>query len=330
VVKLVKVLITGSNGFLGSHLVDFCISNNHVVYGLDHPSASFYNLKHHFNERKSLVKLKKKKFCGKKILIPSDEPHLSFLECELSDDRLLEHIIRELKPELIFHFAAQPYVLRSWEDPVETIETNVIGTLNIFEPIKKYDIKSRVILACSSTEFGSTAYKGEPLKEDDPLLALHPYGISKVAAELLSRQYWINFKIETINLRFFNLTGTRRVNDVTSDFIQNVARIELGLQPPTIEVGNLEPYRDFLDVRDAVEAIWTSATKGTPGETYHVCSGKKTQIKELLAIALSFTNKQIEVKKNVDHKWMKALLLVIIRKYERNSDGPRPIHWRRP
>ncbi|GAG10461.1 unnamed protein product, partial [marine sediment metagenome] len=120
------------------------------------------------------------------------------------------------------------------------------------------------------------------------------------------RQYYINFGIETINLRFFNLTGIRRTNDAASDFIRKVAQIELGLKEPVIEVGNLNPFRDILDVGDAIRAIWLTATKGTPGETYHICTKQKIQIRELLDNALSFSQKKIKVVKNVPHKLRKT------------------------
>jgi len=273
-----------------------------MVYGLDRPLASFKNLVHYTDGESDSHKLPRKKFCNEKILIEINNKNLKFLECDITNSKLLEQIIIKIKPDYIFHFGAQPYIIPSWEDPINTIEVNVIGTLNVFEPIKKHGIKTRVIVACSATEFGTTATIGRPLKESDPLLALHPYGISKIAAELLSRQYYLNFEIESINLRFFNLTGTRRTNDAPSDFIRTIAQIELGLKEPWIEVGNLSPYRDYLDVMDAVNGIWLAATKGSPGETYHVCSGKKIQIKELLENCLSLSSKKIKVKENVGTK----------------------------
>jgi GDP-4-dehydro-6-deoxy-D-mannose reductase len=300
------ILITGSNGFLGSHLIDLCLKKDFKIYGLDRPSSSFRNLTRYTNGIEFFSKKHRKKFLGKKIQIASNRENLIFLECDIKNRSLLENIIEEIKPKLLFHFGAQPYIIPSWEDPVNTIETNVIGTINVFEPIKKYNLKTRVILACSATEFGTTTNIGRPLKEIDPLLAIHPYGISKIAAELLSRQYYINFGIEVINLRFFNLTGIRRTNDAPSDFIRKIAQIELGLKEPVIEVGNLNPYRDILGVGDAINAIWLTSTKGTPGETYHVCTNQKIQIRELLDISLSFSQKNIKVIENVSHKLRKT------------------------
>ncbi|MFX1325756.1 MAG: GDP-mannose 4,6-dehydratase, partial [Promethearchaeota archaeon] len=238
--------------------------------------------------------------------IPTDNKCLTILECDIKNGPLLGNILRDVKPDYLFHFAAQPYIISSWEDPIDTFETNVLGTINIFEPIRQYSIKARVVLACTSAEYGTSSKLNRPLKESDPLLAIHPYGISKIAAELLARQYYINFEIETINLRFFNQTGIRRTNDAPSDFIRKVAQIELGQTEPILEVGNLIPYRDFTDIRDTIQAIWLAATKGKPGETYNVCSNKKIQIHELLDTILSFSKKKIKVIENTLQKLRKV------------------------
>jgi GDP-4-dehydro-6-deoxy-D-mannose reductase len=297
-----KIIITGANGFIGSHLIDFCIERDKMVFGLERPNQIYRNLSHYTEGKTDFSETEKNTTFNENIEIKTNNKHLRLLECDIKNAQLLDKIIREINPTLIFHFGAQPLVMPSWEDPVDTIETNVIGTINVFEAIKKHKIKTRVILACSSAEYGTTTSLNRPLKETDPLLAIHPYGISKIAAELLARQYFINFGIEIINLRFFNQTGPRRRGDATSDFIKQVAQIELGISDPVIEVGNLEPYRDFTGIKDSIRAIWLAANQGTPGETYNICSGKKLQIRQILDIALSFTSKQIEVKENIKKK----------------------------
>lgn len=307
-----NILITGSNGFIGSHLIDLCLQKGYCVYGLDRPNSSFKNLIHYTEGREKFGKGDKKKLCGEKILIQSANAHLAFVECDVKNSNLLAKIILEIKPKYLFHLGAQPYIIPSWKNPTDTIETNVIGTINVFEPIKIHKLNTRIILACTAAEFGTTANIGRPLKETDPLLAIHPYGISKVAADLLSRQYFLNFGVESVNLRFFNITGVRRVNDAASDFVRNIAQIELGKSEPVIEVGNLSPYRDILDVRDALSAIWLGATRGSPGEVYHVCSGEKIQIQKLLNIVLSFSSKQIKVIDNTKAKLRKTDEDVII------------------
>ncbi len=300
------ILITGANGFIGAHLIDFCIAKKFEIYAIERPDQIYRNLSHYTKGKLTFTNDEKLEFLGESIIIPTDNKKLTILECDVNNAMLLEKIIKEVNPIFIFHFAAQPYISPSWEDPVGTIETNVVGTINIFEPIKKNELQTRVILACTSAEYGTSTQLNRPLKESDPLLALHPYGISKIAAELLARQYYINFGIEIINLRFFNQTGIRRVNDAPSDFVRKVAQIELELTDPVIQVGNLDPYRDFTDIKDSIYAIWLAATEGKPSETYNICSSKKIQIRKLLNIILSFSKKKIEVVENVPQKLRKV------------------------
>ncbi|MFX0037000.1 MAG: GDP-mannose 4,6-dehydratase [Candidatus Hermodarchaeota archaeon] len=301
-----KILITGANGFLGSHLVDFCIKEGKKVYGIDLPDRPLQNLNHYTDGKLVFTFEEKLKVFNTFVQIPTTNENFVFLECDLENASLLENIIIKINPKYIFHFGAQPLVLPSWKDPITTIKTNVIGTINIFEPVKKHRLKTRVIVACTSAEYGTTTSINRPLKETDPLLAIHPYGISKIATELLARQYYINFGIEIINLRFFNQTGPRRKGDATADFISKIAKIELGLSEPIIEVGNLNPYRDFTGIKDSLKAIWLAAINGKPGETYNVCSGRKIQIRQILNIALSFSSKNIEIRENIPQKLRKT------------------------
>ena len=290
-----RILITGANGFIGSHLTDLCISKGYEVFAVDLPGRPFKNLKQYIRKSNSQDKDKRLIIFGKNIQVPTLKDNLKIIECDLKNKNLLENIILEIKPRYIFHLGAQSLILPSWEDPINTIEANVIGTINIFEPIKKHKIKTRVILPGTSTEFGTTSTIGRPLKEIDPLKAVHPYGISKIAAELLGRQYYINFGIECVIVRFFNQTGPRKTVGAATDFIRKVAQIDLGLVDPIIEVGNLDSYRDFTGIKDTMQAVWLAATKGKPGEIYHVCSSKKLYIRKLLEIALSFSSKKIDV-----------------------------------
>ena len=297
-----KIIITGADGFLGSHLTDFLLPKDYLLYCLKVPNHPVENLTHYTKGKSNFEKNGKKEFLGKKIEIPTINDLIKIIECDIKNGELLEEIIKKVKPKYIFHFAAQPYVIPSWKDPINTIEINAIGTINVFEALKKHKIATRVIVACSSAEYGTTTNKNQPLTEKDRLLAVHPYGISKVATELLARQYYINFGIEAVNLRFFNQTGPRKVNDACSDFIRQVAQIDLGLKKPKMRVGNLSPFRDITGIKDSIQAIWLATKKGHPGETYNVCSGRKIKIRDVLKTALSFSEKDIEVQENTPEK----------------------------
>ncbi|MBY9008351.1 MAG: GDP-mannose 4,6-dehydratase [Candidatus Lokiarchaeota archaeon] len=298
-----NILITGANGFIGSHLTDFCINKGYKVYALDLPERPFKNLSQYTNGKLNFSKDERLNAFGDYIQIPTSLENLVILECDVKNKNLIEKIIHTIKPKLIFHFGAQPHVIPSWEDPVNTVETNVIGTLNIFEPIKKYSLKTRVVVACTSAEYGTTTRTiNRPLKETDPLMAINPYGISKLATELLARQYYLNFGIESINIRFFNQTGPRKEGDACSDFIRKVVQIDLDLTKPVIEVGNLNTFRDFTGIKDTIRGVWLVAVKGKPGETYNICSNRKIQIRQILNIALSFSSKEILIKENSTRK----------------------------
>jgi len=301
-----SILVTGANGFLGSHLTDFFINKDYNVYALKNPSGNIKNLTQYTNSKIKFSENELNLRYNQRIEIPTTHKNLTILECDLKKKDLLNSIIKDLKPKYIFHFGAQSRVIPSWEDPINTIEANVIGTINIFEPIKKYQYNTKVIVACSSAEYGITTELNRALNETDPLLAIHPYGISKIATELLARQYYINFGIECVNLRFFNQTGPRKENDACSDFIIRIAQIDLGLVKPVIEVGNLSPYRDITGIRDSLNAIWLATTKGRSGETYNVCSNRKIQISEILNIVLNFSKKEIEIKENTPKKLRKT------------------------
>ena len=297
-----NVLITGANGFLGSHLVDFLVEKKFCVIALIKPSSTPENLSHYLFSNGIKPISEKLITIDPSTQIQTIKKNLIIIRCDLNNKILLEKIIANVKPKYIFHFGAQSKVIPSWEDPEYTIKTNVIGTINTFEAIKKHKIKTKVIVACSSAEYGTSSEIGRSLKETDPLLPIHPYGISKVATELLTRQYFINFGIETVMLRFFNQTGPRKIGDACSDFIIDIAKIELGIKEPMIEVGNLNKYRDITGIKDTLQAIWLAITKGAPGEVYNVCSNRKIFIQDLLNIALSLSSKNIKIIDNTPEK----------------------------
>ena len=232
---------------------------------------------------------------------------IMMIECDVRYAPSVEKIIMEYMPEQIYHLAAQSYPTVSWDRPYETIETNVNGTIAVYEAIKKvrhlkeenYD--PMVVVACSSAEYGETLNELEGdkiyVKETAELKPLHPYGVSKVGQDLISFQYFMNDHIRCIRARIFNSTGTRKVNDVTSDFTHRAIQAErTGVYE--LRVGNLNTKRAIMDQRDLVKALILLAEKGIAGEAYNISSEHIYQVKDIIKMI----EKQIgrEFKINVD------------------------------
>ncbi|HEY6221997.1 MAG TPA: GDP-mannose 4,6-dehydratase [Candidatus Eisenbacteria bacterium] len=270
-----KVLVTGITGFAGSHLVDYLLTLSGVeVMGIQRWRSRTENIEH-FKDRVRLV------------------------ECDLRDASSVRDVIDHLRPERIFHLAAQSFVPTSWTAPTESLVTNIIGQLNIFEAVKKLQIMPRIQLACSSEQYGMVYEKELPIRETNPMRPLSPYAVSKVGQDMLGYQYWMSYKIPIIRTRGFNHEGPRRGPVfVCSDFAKQIADIERGLKPPVIRVGNLEARRDFSDVRDVVRAYWLSLERGEPGEAYNICSGRAWTIKEMLDLLLGMTKVKVKIEQD--------------------------------
>jgi GDP-mannose 4,6-dehydratase len=207
----------------------------------------------------------------------------------------VEEIIKKIMPERIYHLAAQSFPTVSWDEPVRTLDTNVIGTTHIFETIKKIELDTVVVVACSSAEYGFVTEDEVPVAETHVLLPLHPYGVSKVGQDLLAYQYFQNFGIKTVRARLFNTTGPRKTNDVCSDFTSRIVKIEKGMEDRML-VGNLEPKRDITDVADVINALWLLGEKGKMGDAYNICSSKAYRIKDVLDMAVGLSTANIDVK----------------------------------
>ena len=227
--------------------------------------------------------------------------HLAnYRECDVRYYQNVLEIIDVHRPQKIFHLAAQSYPTISWLRPTETIEINIIGTTNIFEAIKKvreidnsYD--PIVVSAGSSAEYGaSLTPENLPVTEDTPLLPLQPYGVSKVAQDLLGFQYHFNDGIKTIRARIFNTTGPRKVNDVLADFTKRAVQIEKGRQK-ILKVGNLKTTRAITDVRDTIVALDLLSDKGKYGDVYNICGKKAYLIGALIPIIQNFIGRNLEV-----------------------------------
>jgi GDP-4-dehydro-6-deoxy-D-mannose reductase len=208
-------------------------------------------------------------------------------------------VIEEIRPDYIFHLAAQSFVPTSWKAPTESLTTNVIGQLNVFEAVRKINLPCRIQIACSSEEYGMVLPDELPIKETNPLRPLSPYAVSKVGQDMLGYQYYMSYKMNIVRTRGFNHTGPRRGPVfVCSDFAKQIVEIERGKKPPVISVGNLEAKRDFTDVRDMVKGYWLSLEKGKEGAVYNICSGKAYRIQEILDKLIELSGVDLEVKQD--------------------------------
>jgi len=268
-----KILITGVTGFVGSHLAEYCLSLDQQVevIGTCRWRSRRENIEHL-------------------------EDAINLYECDLRDASSVKTLLADIQPERIFHLAAQSYVPSSWNSPGETITTNVIGQLNIFEAMRETNSTASIQIAGSSEEYGLVHPEEVPITEENPLRPLSPYAVSKVAQDMLAYQYFQSYGLKVVRTRAFNHTGPRRGDVfVTSNFAKQIAEIEAGQRPPVIHVGDLNPKRDFTDVRDIVRAYWLSLEHCSLGEVYNVASGKAYRIKEVLKILLDNSGQDIEV-----------------------------------
>ena len=270
-----KVLITGITGFVGSHLADYLLANE--------PGVEIYGIKRWRSKTENIEHL---------------EGKIKYFNCDIKDAHNVNEVVDAIRPDKIFHLAAQSFVPASWEAPVETLVLNITGQSNILEAVKKIKSKEKdydpiVLIAGSSEEYGMVYPDEVPIKESNPLRPLSPYGVSKVCQDLMGYQYWHSYKIRTIRSRAFNHSGPRRGEVfVDSNFAKQIAMIEKGKQAPVIKVGNLEAQRDFTDVRDIVRAYWVATEKCQPGEEYNICSGQTHTIREVLDKLLSLSTKK--------------------------------------
>lgn len=268
-----RVLVTGITGFVGSHMAEYCLGLGHEVYGT-----------YRWRSRMDNIEAVK------------DKVHL--IECELADAFSVRSLIAKVQPERIFHLAAQSFVPTSWHAPQATMSNNIISQLNILQAIVGTDI--RIQLAGSSEEYGLVHPEETPIVESNALRPLSPYGVSKVAQDMMGYQFHQSYGTYTVRTRAFNHTGPRRGDVfVTSNFARQVALIEKGLQEPVVKVGNLEAQRDYTDVRDMVRAYWLCLDGGCePGEVYNICSGNCLRIQHVLDHLLSLST--VKVKTEVD------------------------------
>jgi GDP-4-dehydro-6-deoxy-D-mannose reductase len=261
----VKALVTGAAGFVGGHLIARLRSLRWDV------SATRLAREH--------------------INAPG-----SVYELDILDQAATAGLLEQLRPDYVFHLAAQSSVALSWEQPALTVDVNVKGTVHLLEALRHITPPPRVLLIGSGEEYGYVLPEELPVREDTPLRPGSIYAGTKAAQSLLGQIYARAYGLEIITARAFNHIGPGQLDTfAVANFCRQVAEIEAGLHPPVIQAGNLSARRDFTDVRDIVKAYSLLIQKGRPGEVYNVGSGRAVPLREVLDLILSLSPVKISV-----------------------------------
>jgi len=269
----VLALITGIGGFAGSHLADHLLATTDwqvagcVLHECDIP--------------------------------PQLQDRVLCRAADLRDPKAVYKLMADTAPDIIFHLAALAKVEDSWRDPWPVLANNIQGQLNLLQAVVDLGVKPRVLVVGSNEEYGLVHPDELPLNEDSPLRPNSPYGVSKVAQDMLGLQYYLSHQIPVIRVRPFNHIGPRQSRGfVAPDFASQIAEAEVGLRPPRMLVGNLEAQRDFTDARDIVRAYHLVSVQGLPGEVYNIGSGQSHSVQELLDVLLSQSRVRITIEKD--------------------------------
>lgn len=267
-----RVLISGITGMVGSHLAEYILANQPgvEVHGLVRWRSPLDNIAH----MQDAIRLH---------------------HAELRDLHAMMALLQKVKPERIFHLAAQSYVTDSFDAPADTIHTNVIGTLNLLDAVRLTHTDPLIHICSSSEVYGQVTKEELPIRESNPFRPASPYAVSKVGEDMIALQYFLSYKIKTIRTRMFTHTGPRR-GDVFAEsaFAKQIAEIEAGLRPNPMKVGNLDSVRTFADVRDAVRAYWLLLEKCPPGEVYNIGGNRTLTVGEMLEILKGMASCRIE------------------------------------
>ena len=280
-----KALITGITGMVGSHLADYLLENtNWEIHGLCRWRSPLDNISH---------------------LLPrinnSDRVFQHY--ADLRDYQSLQHVVEDVRPDYVFHLAAQSFPKTSFTSPDDTLDTNINGTSRLLEVLRCCKNIDPIIHVCSSSEiFGKVPKESLPINEECSFHPASPYAISKVGTDLIGRYHAEAYGQKVITTRMFTHTGPRR-GDVfaESTFAKQIAMIEADLIEPVVSVGNLDSMRTWADVRDAVRAYYLLVTTDPiAGEYYNIGGTYHCTIREMLDYLISLSSKSNEIQVVLD------------------------------
>jgi GDP-4-dehydro-6-deoxy-D-mannose reductase len=269
----VHALITGMNGFAGSHLADFLLTKSGVqVFGAG------------IGDTANIAHLARR---------------ATFVEGDLTDLKFTESLLAQAQPDRIYHLAGQAFPPISWQDPWGTIEVNLRAEVNLLNAVARARLPVRILVTGSMDEYGRIDPRDLPVTEETPLCPDSPYGVSKIAQDFLGLQYFLSHKLHIVRVRPSNHIGPRQNEQfVTSNFAKQIAEIEAGVHEPVLYVGNLTAQRDFADVCDIVRAYFLALEHGVPGDVYNIGSERAHSIQHVLDLMLKESRVPIRVERD--------------------------------
>lgn len=223
-------------------------------------------------------------------------PDVNIVSLDILNKQEIISLLFDIKPDCIFHLAAQSSVSVAWKNPALTVDVNIKGSLNVLDAVRELFYKPRILLIGSGEEYGYVRPEDIPIREETLLRPGNLYAATKACQNMIGKIYTDAYDMNIMMVRAFNHIGPNQAPlFVVSDFCKQVVEIERGLQEPVIHVGNLSVFRDFTDVRDVVRAYSAIILQGKRGETYNVGSGKAMEIREMLETILSFSTASITI-----------------------------------
>lgn len=285
-----KVLITGITGMVGSHLADYIMENTDwEIYGVIRWRSPLDNLQHLIDD----INAKKRMY---------------LLYGDLNDQTSLDNVIKQAEPDYVFHLAAQSFPKTSFDAPIDTMNTNILGTSRLLEAIRNSKYRPVIHVCASSEVFGRVPKEKLPINEECTFHPASPYAISKVGTDLLGRYYAEAYGMTVMTTRMFTHTGPRR-GDVfaESTFAKQIAMIEQGLIPPVVKTGNLDSLRTWADVRDAVRAYYMLVTiNPIAGQYYNIGGTFSCSVKDMLNTLLKMSTRD-DIKVETDPERLRPI-----------------------
>ena len=287
-----RALITGITGMVGSHLADFLLENTDWdIYGMCRWRSPMDNVEHLLDRA-------------------NKKDRIFFIYGDLCDYISLQNAVEESRPDFVFHLAAQSYPTTSFTSPIQTLDTNILGTERLLEALRKCASIEPVIHVCSSSEvFGRVPQDKLPINEECSFHPASPYAISKTGTDLVGRFHAEAYSQKVLVTRMFTHTGPRR-GDVfaESTFAKQIAMIEKGLIPPVVKTGNLKSLRTWADVRDAVRAYYMLVTiNPIPGEYYNIGGTFSCTVGDMLKYLISISTKKDLIKVETEESRLRPL-----------------------